>query len=215
MNMNRKVAALGLALMASTSQAAVIYNVSAPGVLTTSVAGATTIDFNDGTCGAYTSCSGNGALVTGSVVGRYASPLGIADRYLSIPFDSSSGSATFLTPGSYDYFGLYWGSVDTYNSIAFYQGATLIGNFGGGDISPPLLADGNQTAWTSNRYVNFFFTAGDQYDRVVVTSTNYAFESDNHSFGNVSVPEPTALALFGLGLLGLGFATRRRQAASH
>jgi hypothetical protein len=214
-NMSRIAAALGLSLAASVSQATVIFNVSDVGVYTTATAGASTVNFNDGTCGLYTSCYGEGALVTGSVAGRYASPLGITDRYLSIPYANSSGSATFLTPGSYDYFGLYWGSVDTYNSISFFLGGIQVGSFGGASISPPLVANGNQTDWSSNRYVNFYFTGGDRYDRVVLTSTNYAFESDNHAFGNVSqsVPEPATLSLFGLGLLGLGFAARRRKAS--
>jgi hypothetical protein len=208
----------GLALAASFSQASVIYTVSNINEYTTAQAGTTTVNFNDGTCGAYVSCVGDGALVAGSVSGKYATPLGISDLYLSIPFDQSSGSATFLTPGSYDYFGLYWGSVDTYNSIAFYSGGSLVGGFSGGDISPPLVANGNQTEWSSNRYVNFFFTGGDTFDRIVITSTNYAFESDNHAFGNVgsatttSVPEPAMLSLFAIGLIGVGFAARRKQA---
>ena len=77
----------------------------------------------------------------------------------------------------------------------------------------PLLANGGQTSWASNRYVNFFFTGGNLFDRIVLTSTNYAFESDNHAFANIkkSVPEPGTMARFGLGLMGLGAAARRRR----
>ena len=86
-----------------------------------------------------------------------------------------------------------------------------VDTFSGGEL-PPLVADGNQTAWTSNRYVNFSFTDGDRFDRVVLNSTGNAFESDNHAFAKtVSVPEPGTLALLAVGLLGIGF---RRRVAS-
>lgn len=212
--MKRIAIALGLALASTVTQAGIIHDVLDPGYYTTQVVGATTVNFNNGTCGAYTNCYGNGALVTGSSSGHYASPYGINSRYLTVAYSSSVGSVTLTTPGDYNYFGLYWGSLDTYNSIAFYNGGSLIGGFDGGDIFP-LLANGGQTSWASNRYVNFFFTGGSLFDRIVLTSTNYAFESDNHAFGNIrkSVPEPATMALFGLGLMGLGVTTRRRKAS--
>jgi hypothetical protein len=182
--MKRIAIAFGLALAASVAQAGIIQTVEAPGVYTSQVGGVTTVNWNDGSCGAYTSCTGNGALLTGSASGLYASPYGISDRYLSIPYYSSSGSVALTTPGSYD-------------------GAYIY----------PLLANGGQSSWASNRYVNFLFTDGDVFNRIVLTSTNYAFESDNHAFGNIKVPEPSSLAMFGLALLGLGVASRRRVTA--
>jgi hypothetical protein len=212
--MKRIALAFGLALAASVAQAGIIQTVENAGIYTTQVAGATTVNWNDYSCGAYTSCTGDGHLVTGSVSGRYASPYGVTDTYLTVPYNYSAGAVSLTTPGSYNYFGLYWGSLDLYNSIHFYDGGSLVGSYSGADIFS-LMANGGQSSWASNRYVNFLFTDGDLFDRIVLVSTNWAFESDNHAFGNATtaVPEPGTLAMFGLGLIGLGMMARRRQAA--
>jgi hypothetical protein len=212
--MKRIALAFGLALAASVAQAGIIQSVENAGIYTTQVAGATTVNWNDYSCGAYTSCTGDGRLVTGSVSGRYASPYGVTDTYLTVPYNYSAGAVSLTTPGSYNYFGLYWGSLDLYNSIHFYDGGSLVGSYSGADIFS-LMANGGQSSWASNRYVNFLFTEGDLFNRIVLVSTNWAFESDNHAFGNVttSVPEPGTLAMFGVGLIGLGMMARRRQPA--
>jgi hypothetical protein len=207
-SIGKLLAGLSAALLVSSAHAGVIYSYENAGVLTSQVAGATTIDFNDGTCGAYAHCSGHGGIVTGSVSGQYATPFGISDRYMTV----GNGSASLALDRSYDYFGLYWGSIDTYNHLSFYLGDRLVDTFSGSDL-PPLVADGNQTAWSSNRYLNFFFTEGDLFDRVVVRSDGYAFESDNHAVAAVSVPEPGTLALLAAGLLGIGVGRRRRSKA--
>jgi len=85
-------------------------------------------------------------------------------------------------------FGLYWGSIDTYNSIKFYDGTTLVASYTGADISP-LIANGNQKSFTSNGYVQF--TGLHAFNKVELISTSNSFEIDNISAGYIPPPPST------------------------
>ncbi|WP_426960193.1 PEP-CTERM sorting domain-containing protein [Muricoccus radiodurans] len=171
----------------------------------------------------------DGAAVTGSSSGFYAAPflsgnngdgfgaggsnqaLGVdATTYLTSGNTSNNGgnggTATLAFSMSQAYFGILWGSVDTYNTLTFLNDGIVTGTITGSDVINP--ANGNQ-GLGGTAYVNIYVQGG--YDQVVLTSTQYAFEVDNVAY---AVPEPTTLALFGAGLLGLGLARRRRSKAS-
>ncbi|WP_331351694.1 PEP-CTERM sorting domain-containing protein [Cellvibrio sp. UBA7671] len=210
MNTLIKLAGAGaFALAAAAAQSAPIVSLSALGETTTSVAGATTIDFNSG-CG-YATCSGDFQIVLGSASGLYAQPAGTNTEYLTVPNPISSGSATFTLDVESDYFGLYWGSIDAYNSISFYLDGSLISTYSGSDLVGQF-ANGNQVNFSSNRYINFDF-GNAKFDTVKLTSTSFAFESDNHAFRNLAtVPEPSTLLLILGGLLSLaGVRLRKAQ----
>jgi hypothetical protein len=120
-------------------------------------------------------------------------------------------NVTFVLPTgeSYNYFGLLWGSVDKYNTLTFYNDLTLVGTLTGVDVT--AAANGDRGA-EGTFYVNV--TSSKAFNRVVGTSSSYAFEIDNIAFGRtVPAPEPITLSLFGAGLAGLGFARRRKTQA--
>ena len=94
---------------------------------------------------------------------------------------------------------MHWGSVDKFNSIAFYNGASLIKSFTGVNV-PGSTASGNQVNPQDNPYVNFFAQgANEEFNKIVLKTTGISFESDNHAFARV--PEPASI----LGLLAFGF----------
>ncbi len=202
MNTFVKLASVGvLALGAAAAQAIPVVSLSGAGITTTSVAGATTIDFNSG-CG-YASCAGDYEVVSGSLSGVYAAPAGVNSPFLTVPYDNSSGSATFALGTTSDYFGLFWGSIDAYNSISFFLNGNQVASFTGTQIVGATYANGNQVNLNSNRYINFDF-GNDVFDTVKFISTQRAFETDNHAYRNTaSVAEPSALLLMLGGLLTL------------
>ena len=172
--------------------------------------------------------AGNAKAVQGSVGGQYAAPFlsgGNGAGFGSPNQANGADTTTYATSGStnaqagslveillpnngglgYDYFGLLWGSVDGYNTLAFYDGATLVGSVTGSNVT--ASPNGNQGV-NGTLYVNISSTL--PFNRVVATATQYAFEFDNIAFNRAEVPEPGTLALLGLGLLGVSAARRRK-----
>jgi hypothetical protein len=180
------------------------------------IAGTTTITFDSGTFSndAGASFSGTGAIVAQSLPSLDAAPDGDTTAFLGVPGPDpslTSGTETISFNAQHNYFGLFWGSIDSYNTISFYDDNVLVGSYGGAQISNP--ANGDQSADQTNEYVNFSFTGGDTFDEVVLASDGRSFEVDNLAVNN-SVVEPASVALVGAGLIGLGLTARRRRRAA-
>jgi hypothetical protein len=160
--------------------------------------------------------AGDGAIVSPpSVTGQHAVPAYDQTNYFSTGFDGSSGTkTTTLSLGAtYTNFGLYWGSMDSYNTLKFYLNNVEVGAFTGTGVSPSANQDwfNNQ----SNQYVNF---SGD-FDTVKFITGSPAFEIDNialklggqNANGPGAVPEPSTWAMLLLGFAGVGFMAHRRR----
>jgi len=207
------VAAMGAAF-ASAASATVISFVGTPTSgegLTTTISAATVVTFNEGSAlPSGITYSGAGKILGGSKDGYYATPAGDNSLYLSVAYPDSTGTEIAQLGSQYNYFGLYWGSMDDYNTLSFYNGDKLLNSYTGAQVIANGTALGDQSAMGSNRYVNFFF-GPETYNKVVFDTKGFAFESDNHAYANVSVPEPGTLALMAVGLLGAALTARRRK----
>jgi len=152
--------------------------------------------------------SGSGVVVLGSSVNNYASPAGWTGNYMAI---LAGQSEALSFSGKMDTFGLYWGSIDAYNSIEFLLNGVQQGNIiTGADLVAPILAasplaaDGNQTLNSSNRYITF---SGLDFNQVILSSSENAFEFTNIA---AAAPEPATWAMMILGFFGIGALSYRR-----
>ena len=175
--------------------------------------GATTVDFNDAfdnRSGYYTSGIAtyvwdpqlDSPIVRGSRPFLYASPgqLFNPTPYLSVGTPGAPGIITINLSKPIIYFGIFMGSPDQYNSISFFSGDTLIEAFSG-DNSRLKAPGATLGSWDEKNYINFYIEGG-VADKIIITSTEAALETDNHAFvaaPDVYVPEPSTECTLGIG----------------
>jgi hypothetical protein len=192
--------------------------------------GSTLVNFDGFTLGSTTQATGiltvsfgaPAKVVNGSVTNQYAAPFlsggngfGFGPGGTNQPdgqdttnyLSTGIGSVTLSFSSAQKYIGFLWGSVDTFNTLEFWNAGSLVGSFTGTDIT--ASANGNQGA-SGTYYVNFNDLSG-WFDTVVAKSTTNAFEIDNVSYDSqVHVPDNgTSLTLLGLALVGLAMLRRK------
>jgi fibronectin-binding autotransporter adhesin len=221
--MNRKLGALAsvLALAIQTPAKAAVITVLASGVLSN---GAPVATFDGLTQTPYGSTTTAGAFIDGGAsfsgsgivmrngpvgdqpsLGLYAEPFHDTTNYLAL-LGGASETISYATMK--DIFGLYWGSLDPYNNISFFNGNALVVSYTGAQIDP-LIANGDQQSDNSNRFVIF---SGLNFDRVVLNSGQNSFEFDN--VVAAAAPELASWVLMLVGFATIGFAARRRSRRS-
>ena len=162
---------------------------------------------------------GNYEIVQDSVSGKYSAPGGIdgvnkdTSKYVTVPAPTTVGGSGYVEvtglPES-NYFGLWWGSIDTYNTITFtFDGASTGESVTGSVVLGVGTPSGDQLAIGSNHYVNFLDLK--LFNGFIMSSSQFAFEADNIAIGKdpSPVPIPAAVWLLGSGLLGLVGIRRR------
>jgi hypothetical protein len=147
--------------------------------------------------------SGNVDYATGSVGGQYRSPWDLEGApYNSLPYTSvRNGTVGYNLTGMM--LSLFWGSIDTYNSLTFWTLAEGTGEFVSVDVS--ALGD----PFSGGHHLVQFFTDV-PFQSVTLGSGQAAFE-----FANLTTtPIPPALLLFLTGLGGLGWLGRKKAPAA-
>jgi hypothetical protein len=182
------------------------------------VPGVTTIDFESGAPSSglaiYSAPDPGPAIVSGDTAIYSMSRDDTTDdtsRYLAV---SILGDASGTTPvtiafaNPLDYFGLYWGTPTANNTISFFNGDTLLQSFNG-DAPASIVTSGRGAA-----YANFFAGPGESFNKVVLSDSSVAFESDNHAYkvaDSTAVPEPASSLSVLAGVVAGALVKRKQQ----
>jgi hypothetical protein len=142
--------------------------------------------------------------------------VGAARKKDSLELDfAGASSATPLT-----YFGLYWGSIDEYNHIAFFNanGAVDFSGSLGQQLDGNTIASLMGVPLYSSNFVEFNLDPADHVTYAIISSDNYAFELDNLAYtlaavtpNLAAVPEAASAGVIAMGTLMVAFGRRRRR----
>jgi len=194
MNKNLKAMLVAAALLAPVSALAVPITVdfTVTGTGATASNGSSMSSYNGYALGTL----GSGSFTIDDSVGNYSSftvgltPIVFQFDWLGVSFNESSAQlyvSGFLADGAFNYWQIGFAGADT-------CGLNCVSSVGCSDFYVTGSSPSNGVAAVHQLGVDGFMTG--------TTAWNV----------RASVPEPATLALFGMGLLGMGVVRRRRQA---
>jgi hypothetical protein len=109
---------------------------------------------------------------------------------------------------------VYIGSLDSYNTIVFFDGATQVASYTGTQLTSLTTAVDNQAqvgqANSSLSNGRFYFTFSSPVTSIEFVSSSNSFEIAQVADIATGVPEPSSWAMMLIGFAGLGFAGYRR-----
>ena len=244
--MNKKLTCLSLLVIAGvvatamSASAGLVFTFENAGVQGTTVSGTTTETFDSLSLGALSgsilggagSLSSGGAVISPTSAGGAfggagtGTPASITQFY---SVGSQSGNAgpvnlTFSTPEHY--FGMYWMAGDRFNTLSFYNGATLLGSYTVASILSSLPSGyfGNPNNGLDPSepfaYLDFTTTGADAISKVVFDNSGSlasGFEMDNFSVTTQQITPPgnpvpdsgSSILLLGAALSCLGLIRRK------
>jgi PEP-CTERM motif-containing protein len=166
--------------------------------------------------------AGVAGAVSGSFAGEYAAPylsnsngalfgdptVSGPDATTYVSSIAGNSTVTFAMPGPELYFGLLWGSVDTYNTLTFLNAqGNSVGTIVGTNVT--ANANGNQGAQGT-----FYVNINSSLPFTTVVASGGTFEIDNVAYNQsipTAVPEPSTWAWMLVGIGSLGGCTLRRR----
>lgn len=157
--------------------------------------------------------TGDPVLLATGDTSTSAAPYNDATQYVSVGSVVTPGTTGMVLPAgpAVQYIGLYWGSIDNYNTITITDagGNTTAINSSTFPILDPANGD---RGLAGSAYVNIFDSFA--ITGVTFSSSQKAFEFDNVALAG-AVPEASTWAMMILGFLGLGFLGYRKTRSSN
>ena len=141
----------------------------------------------------------------------YSTTTADTSQYLAV---LGGGSATLALPKPSESISVYIGSLDSYNTIVFFDGATQVASYTGTQLTSLTTAVDNQAqvgqANSSLSNGRFYFTFSSPVTSIECVSSSNSFEIAQVADIATGVPEPSSWAMMLIGFAGLGFAGYRR-----